>query len=191
MSLSLSEASDAELVALALGNRQTAYRELLGRYREPVFRLIRANIGDADEALDITQEVFVSAFAALKRYDAGRPFLAWLKRIALNKCRDWARRRKVRSFFTRAAPLDDAYAVSDDAPPLDVQVADRRELRRTADAISALPSRLREVLVLRTVEGLSQAETADVIGVNGKTVETRLYRARVKLEESLDRRNEG
>jgi RNA polymerase sigma factor (sigma-70 family) len=191
VSLSLSEASDAELVALALGNRQTAYRELLGRYREPVFRLIRANIGDADEALDITQEVFVSAFAALKRYDAGRPFLAWLKRIALNKCRDWARRRKVRSFFTRAAPLDDAYAVSDDAPPLDVQVADRRELRRTADAISALPSRLREVLVLRTVEGLSQAETADVIGVNGKTVETRLYRARVKLEEILDRRNEG
>jgi DNA-directed RNA polymerase specialized sigma24 family protein len=71
VSLSLSEASDAELVALALGNRQTAYRELLGRYREPVFRLIRANIGDADEALDITQEVFVSAFAALKRYDAG------------------------------------------------------------------------------------------------------------------------
>ena len=72
-----------------------------------------------------------------------------------------------------------------------MQVADRRELRRTADAISALPSRLREVLVLRTVEGLSQAETADVIGVNGKTVETRLYRARVKLEEILDRRNEG
>lgn len=191
MSLPLSDASDAELVALALGNRQIAYRELLGRYREPVFRLIRANIGDADEALDITQEVFVSAFAALKRYDARRPFLAWLKRIALNKCRDWARRRKVRSFFTRAAPLDDAYAVSDDAAPPDVQVADRRELRRTADAISALPSRLREVLVLRTVDGLSQAETADVLGVSYKAVETRLYRARAKLEEILGRGFEG
>jgi RNA polymerase sigma factor (sigma-70 family) len=141
VSLSLSEASDAELVALALGNRQTAYRELLGRYREPVFRLIRANIGDADEALDITQEVFVSAFAALKRYDAGRPFLAWLKRIALNKCRDWARRRKVRSFFTRAAPLDDAFDVSDDTVPADVQAADRAELARVTAAMARLPAR--------------------------------------------------
>jgi DNA-directed RNA polymerase specialized sigma24 family protein len=191
VSLSLSEASDAELVALALGNRQTAYRELLGRYREPVFRLIRANIGDADEALDITQEVFVSAFAALKRYDAGRPFLAWLKRIALNKCRDWARRRKVRSFFTRAARSMTPMRCPTMRPRLTCRLPIAGNCAVTADAISALPSRLREVLVLRTVEGLSQAETADVIGVNGKTVETRLYRARVKLEEILDRRNEG
>jgi len=185
VSLSLSEASDAELVVLAHGNQQAAFRELLARYREPVFRLVRANIGDADEALDLTQEAFIAAFAALNRYDPERSLLTWLKRIALNKCRDWARRRRVRSFFTRAAPLEDAYSVCDGSAPIDAQVANRKELGRTADAIAALPSRLREVLVLRTVEGLGQAEVAEILGVSQKTVETRLYRSRTRLREIL------
>ena len=186
MSLSLADCSDAELAGLALAGRQAAYRELLARHREPVFRLVRATIGDQTEALDVTQEVFVSAFAALRRYDAERPFIAWLKRIALNKCRDWARRRKVRSFFTRAVPLDEAYWVSDDAPQAEVQVGDRAELVRVAEAITRLPARLRETLLLRTIDNLSQAETAEVLAVSEKTVETRLYRARAKLKEILD-----
>lgn len=191
MSLPLSEASDAELAVLALGNRQAAFRELLARHREPVFRFVRANVGDSDEALDVTQEVFVSAFAALKRYDTARPFAAWLRRIALNKCRDWARRRRVRSFFTRAAPLEEAFAVRDESPPVDVQAADRVELGRIAAAIALLPTRQREVLVLRTVEALSQAEAAELLGVSEKTIETRLYRARTRLRKILGHRDEG
>lgn len=185
MSLSLSECSDAELAALALAGRQAAYRELLTRHREAVFRLVRATIGDPTEALDVTQEAFVSAFAALKRYDAERPFVVWLKRIALNKCRDWARRRAVRSFFTRAVPLEDALTIADDAALADTQVADRTELARVSVAITRLPTRLREVLLLRTVDGLGQSEAADVLGVSGKTIETRLYRARAKLKDLL------
>ena len=111
--------------------------------------------------------------------------MAWLKHIALNKCRDWGRRRKVRAFFTRAVPLEMAFDVSDDAIPADVQAADRAELARVTAAISRLPSRLREALVLRTIDGLGQAEAADVLGVSEKTVETRLYRARGKLKVML------
>jgi RNA polymerase sigma-70 factor (ECF subfamily) len=185
VSLPLSDASEAELAALALAGRQDAYRELLARYREPVFRLVRATTGHADEALDITQEVFVAAFAGLARYDAARPFGAWIRRIALNKSRDWARRRKVRSFFTRAAPIEEARWVTDDTIPSDVQVADRTELARVTAAIGVLPARLREVLLLRAVDNLSQAEAADVLGVSEKAVETRLYRARAKLREAL------
>lgn len=185
MSLALSDGSDAELAALALAGRQDAYRELLVRHCEAVFRLVRANIGDSTEALDITQEVFVSAFAALKRYDTNRPFIAWLKRIAINKCRDWARRRAVRSFFTRAVPLEDAIAIADDAPLPDTAAADRAELARVSAAIATLPMRLREVLMLRTVDGLGQGDAAEVLGVSEKTIETRLYRARVKLKALL------
>lgn len=185
MSLTLFDGSDAELAALALGGRQDAYRELLARHREPVFRLVRASTGDPHEALDITQETFIAAFAALARYDRERPFSFWVKQIALNKCRDWARRRKVRSFFTRASPLEDAFDVFDDAVPADVQAADRAELARVTTAITRLPTRLREVLVLRTVDDLSQAEAAAVLSVSEKTVETRLYRARSKLKMLL------
>jgi RNA polymerase sigma factor (sigma-70 family) len=185
VNLPLSNGSDAELVVLALAGRQDAYRELLARHREAVFRLVRATTGDPTEALDITQEVFISAFAALARYDPARSLAVWLRRIALNKCRDWARRRKVRAFFTRASPLDDAWSVSDNTVPVDVQVSDRSDLARVTAAIAQLPTRLREALVLRAVDGLSQAEAADVLAVSEKTVETRLYRARSKLKEML------
>jgi RNA polymerase sigma-70 factor (ECF subfamily) len=183
--LALSDGSDAELAALALAGQQDAYRELLARHREPVFRLVRATIGDPHEALDLTQETFIAAFAALARYDLERPFSLWVKRIALNRCRDWARRRKVRSFFTRASPLEDAFDVFDDAVPADVQAADRAELARVTAAMARLPARLREALVLRTVDGLSQAEAAELLSVSAKTIETRLYRARTKLKSLL------
>ena len=185
MSLPLTDGSDAELAALALGGQQDAYRALLARHREGVFRLIRATTGDPHEALDITQETFIAAFAALARYDGERPFSVWVKQIALNKCRDWARRRRVRSFFTRAVPLEDAFDLADDAVPADVQAADRAELARVAAAMARLPARLREALVLRTVDGLSQAEAAEVLSVSEKTIETRLYRARAKLKALL------
>lgn len=185
MSLTLSDGSDSDLVALALAGRQDAFRHLLARHRESVFRLVRASVGDPHEALDITQEAFIAAFSALGRYDPGRPFSAWLKRIALNKCRDWARRRRVRSFFTRAVPLEMAFAVPDDAVPADVEAGDRAELARVSSAIARLPSRLREALVLRTIDGLDQAAAAAVLGVSEKAVETRLYRARTKLRAML------
>lgn len=188
MSLPLTDGSDAELAALALAGRQDAYGELLARHREPVFRLVRATTGDPHEALDITQDTFVAAFAALARYDRERPFYVWLKRIALNKCRDWARKRKVRAFFTRAVPLEAAFDVSDEAVAADVKAADRAELAQVTAAIAHLPSRLREALVLRTIDGLGQAEAAEVLGVSEKTVETRLYRARAKLKEMFSDR---
>ena len=108
MTSDLSHYSDRDLAALALRGRQDAYREFLTRYKAPVFRLIRSNVGDEGEAMDLTQESFVAGFAALGRYDGERPFRVWISRIALNKCRDWARRRAVRSFFTRALPLESA-----------------------------------------------------------------------------------
>lgn len=183
MSLDLGQCSDGELAALALGGQQRAYRELLRRYREPVYRLVRASVRDGDEALDVTQETFVAAFAALKRYDPDRPFKLWIARIALNKCRDWGRRRTVRAFFTRAAPINDAYDVASDTASPETEAIDRAELARVSAAIARLPARLREVLILRAVEGMTQAEAAEALGVTEKAIETRLYRARARLAE--------
>jgi RNA polymerase sigma factor (sigma-70 family) len=185
VTLDLAQCSDRELAALASAGQQQVYRELLRRYKAPVFRLIRANIGDPDEAMDLTQETFVAGFAALGRYDADRPFRIWIARIALNKCRDWARRRAVRSFFARALPLESAHDVASDGPAPDAEAADRAELDRVRAAMSRLAPNLREVLVLRGVEELSQAETAELLQTSEKTIEMRLYRARAKLKALL------
>ena len=110
---------------------------------------------------------------------------AWLSRIAMNKARDWRRRRMVRRLISVVLPVDYAADTADDAPSIETATADRQELQRVAAAIAGLPGNLREALVLRTIEGFSQAETADVLGISQKAVETRLYRARQRLASSL------
>lgn len=185
MSLDLAACSDGELAALAIGGRQTAYRALLERHRGAIFRLLRAHTGDADAALELTQQSFISAFAALARYDQDRPFQLWITRIAINKARDWSRRRAVRRFFTFARPLDEAHDVADQTISVEEDIASKHDLARTLAAIAELPSALKETLLLRTVEGLSQTQTAKALGISEKAVETRLYRARAKLEKNL------
>ena len=184
MSLTLGEASDAELVALARGGAQAAYRALTERHRDGLYRLARGATGDPEEAFDVTQESFIAAFAALDSYDPTRPFRAWISRIALNKARDALRRRAVRRLFSFAMP-NAAIETADPASPVDEALADRQELARASVAIANLPSRLKEVLLLRTVEGMSQSEVAAALGISDKAVETRLYRARKTLAAAL------
>lgn len=185
MNPALADLSDGDLAERALAGRQEAYGELMRRHREAVFRLARGHAGDADAALDIVQESFIAAFAALARYDRARPFRLWIARIALNKCHDWARRRAVRRFFTFARPIEDAAAVADPTPTPEAAAQSGAEVARIQDAIAALPVPLRDVLLLRAIEGASQAETARTLGISEKAVETRLYRARGKLAAML------
>lgn len=188
MSLDLSILSDGELAALSLGGRQAAFAEIMRRHRDAVYRLVVANVGDPEEALDLVQETFVAAHRALARYEHARPMRRWLATIALNKCRDWRRRRLVRRLFAFALPLDgDSAEVPEDRVLPDALAADRAELRQVARAIAELPDALREPLVLRAVEDLSQAETAAILGITEKAVETRVRRARAKLSARLGR----
>lgn len=188
MSLDWTALSDGELAALSGAGRQDAFAEIVRRHGQAVFRLVRSCVGDPDEALDISQDTFVAAYKALSRYDSERPMRTWLSTIALNKCRDWGRKRTVRRFLSFAGPIDaEAKAILDDQVSIDDATSDRQELARVELAIAGLPNTLKEALVLRTIEGLSQAETAAVLSISEKAVETRLYRARAKLLEKLDR----
>lgn len=185
MSVDLDACSDGELAALALGGRDAAFAALMRRHQEPIYRLVRAHIGDADEALDLVQDCFAAAYRALDRYDPARPMRAWLSTIALNKCRDWGRKRWVRRLFSSTTLDGEAAWVVDERGSPDRIAADRQELARAARAIANLPTVLKEPLILRTIEGLSQAETAQVLGISPKAVETRLRRARERLSRAL------
>lgn len=173
---------DGVLVARALLGETTAFGELMRRYREPLYRLLRRLTGDSEEAYDLLQETFVALWAALDRYDAARPFESWARRIAINKSRDWARRRMVRRWVSAILPAgDDPTLVADRGPSPEVAAGDAIELRRVERAITELPVVLKEPLVLTAIEGLSQREAADVLGISEKAVETRVARARARL----------
>lgn len=177
---------DAALVARAKAGEQAAFGALLARHRETVFRFVRGSLGGEADALDVTQECFIAAFAALGRYDPGRPLLAWLLQIARNKCRDWARRRAVRRMLAFARPLDEALEVGDPAGDPETALGSAREVARIRQAIADLPAQLREPLLLCSLEGMSQDEAAAVLGTSRKAVETRIYRARQKLSGLLE-----
>ena len=185
MSDAWADRSDGDLAELSLAGEQAAFAEVVHRHKEPLHRLVARIIGDDHEALDVVQEAFVSAYGALRHYDPSRPMRAWLSRIAINKARDWRRRRAVRRMISAVLPISAADHAADDTPSAETVASDRQELAGVAAAIAGLPSNLRETLVLRTIEGLSQAEVAETLGVSEKAVETRLYRARLKLAERI------
>lgn len=177
---------DDEAVRAALAGRQSGYRTLMTGHREAVFRFVRGYVGDESEALDVTQDCFIAAFSALRRYDPARPFRAWIMRIAVNKCHDWGRRRAVRRFFTLARPIEEAAGVMDPDPDPESQLASGEEVARIHAAIAALPANLKDPLLLCAMEGMAQDEAAAVLGISRKAVETRIYRARQKLSELLE-----
>lgn len=176
---------DADLVRAALAGESNAFSALMTRHKDTLYRFVRRYVGDADEAFDIVQESFVACWAALDTFDQTRAFPTWLRRIAINKCRDWGRRRKVRQFFFGAAPLsaaETAKAPEDDAGDDDVI---ERSLEQLDQAVAALPRALKEPLLLTVFEQLSHLEAGGVLGVSAKAIETRVYRAKQKLRAAL------
>jgi RNA polymerase sigma-70 factor (ECF subfamily) len=155
------------------------------RHKGWLYQFIRRYVADRDDAYDVLQESFVSAWGALARFDPERPFEAWLRRIALNKCRDRARRNMVRraalSLFGIGAASNEPAAAAPDSAAL----ADSA-LHRLEGAIGALPRPLKEALVLTALEGLSHKEAGEILGINAKAVETRVYRAKKRLAQILD-----
>jgi RNA polymerase sigma-70 factor (ECF subfamily) len=182
------ELSDRLLTARAVKGDQSAFATLMHRHKGWLYRFVRRYVLDGEEAYDIVQESFASAWSALSRYDPHRPFDIWLRRIALNKCRDRARKAAVRRvLFGVAGPAETRPDPADPAPAPDAAAASRDALRRLEAAIASLPRGLKEPLVLTALEGFSHKEAGDLLGLNAKAVETRIYRARKQLAQVLDR----
>tara|TARA_R110002124_G_scaffold99050_1_gene244789 strand:- start:204 stop:782 length:579 start_codon:yes stop_codon:yes gene_type:complete len=179
--------ADSVETRAARGDR-AAFAQLVANTKAGLYRFVRRYIGDEDEALDIVQEAYTAAWFAMSRYDPSRPFDTWLRTIAVNKCRDWGRRRSVRRMVRGVISLDapEAMAVSDDTPGQEAQLDDRRRLAALNLALSRLPSALKAPLLLATLEARPHTEIADILGITPKAVETRIARARRKLSDVLD-----
>ncbi|WP_417231755.1 RNA polymerase sigma factor [Brevundimonas sp.] len=152
-----------------------------------LFRVIRRYVGDEQEAWDLLQETYAAAWISIRRYDPARPFEAWLRTIALNKCRDWSRRRLVRRLIRGGLDLSspEALAVPDGAESADDRMETARRLSRLNEEMSRLPPHLKAPLLLTALEGRSQSEAAGILGISVKAVETRVARARRRLSDAL------
>ncbi|MBJ6121873.1 RNA polymerase sigma factor [Sphingomonas mollis] len=186
MNEALARLDDRDLVLRSRRGEDAAFAAVMMRHKQPLYRLIVAQVGDADEALDLLQETFIAAHGALARFDTDRSLRAWLARIAINKCRDHARRRRVRRFLSRVLPIESGEQVPDAAADTEGSAIDRQHLAHAMAAIGRLPATLREPLLLCTVDELSQAEAAEALGISVKAVENRIRRARAALSQDRD-----
>ena len=143
-----------------------------------------------DDAYDLVQDTFISTWLALRRYDARKPFSVWLRAIALNKCRDHGRRRAVRRRFLKlfASQPPQAHSALQDREEASLQA---KRLRQLDQAIAALPRVYKEPLLLTTVAGLTQQQTAEQLKTSTKAIEMRIRRAKKRLSEALPKSEEN
>jgi RNA polymerase sigma-70 factor (ECF subfamily) len=166
---------DDDLLRLARSGDREAYGMLVARHQQVAFRTAYAVCGDAAEAEDATQEAFVKAYKALGRFRLGSPLRPWLLRIVANEARNRRRSAGRREHLAARAAAD---ARTEFAPP------DYTAAELTA-ALDRLDPQHREVVLLRHVLELSEAETAGVLGCRPGTVKSRLSRGLARLREEL------
>lgn len=179
--------ADLPLVRALQSGDDRALNELIRKYQEPLFGFICRYTGDEETARDILQETFVRLYFSVRRFKPRAKFATWLYSIALNLCRDHARsKQRKQSYATESLDVGDLHrkVPSTDQSP-DVDAALREQLAMLQKAIEELPHDLRTALLLCTVEGHSQQECAELLGISSKAVETRVYRARKILENKL------
>ncbi len=181
--------TDAELAVAAAGGEESAFTELMRRYKEPLYRYVHRSMRGNEDAYDVLQEAFTAAWRSIDRYDPSRKFSTWIYHIALNKIRDRGRKRAVRSFFFQAVPLEspDRPDIADRSQNVQDDHEHRDELNRVSKLVDDLPEKLRQAFTLQVLQDMPQSEVAEILGVSIKAVETRVYRARKILQEQMDK----
>jgi RNA polymerase sigma-70 factor (ECF subfamily) len=170
---------------------QHAFAELVERYSGTVYNLALRMMDNPQEAEEVLQETFISAFKALDRFEGRSQLGTWLYRIAYNAALMRLRKRQLpTSSIDEPVTGDEGeemprQLVDWGALPADVALSN--ELRGVLEeAVAKLPDSLRVVFVLRDIEGLSTAEVADSLGLTETNVKVRLHRARLALREQLN-----
>ena len=176
---------DADVVARVLTGDSALFELLMRRYNRLLFRLARGIVRDDDEARDVVQAAYVRAYYHLDQFRGPAGFKAWLARIAVNEALG----------RTRSAPAgvevgeQHVLALPDLVTIEPEHAASGRDLLRILQAaIDRLPEEFRQVFILRGVEQLSIAETAELLEIKPATVKTRFHRARRMLQELLHRK---
>ena len=181
------ELSDEALTEKAKDGSKAAYEELVRRYMRGAYSFAYQIVGDVEVARDLSQDVFIKIYQSLDTYKSGSRFFPWFYRILRNHCLNYKRRGKIISWLS----------LSDDHSMREAEQADMRSRihedsieeneysRVLHKAMTKLPEKQRMVVILHGIEGLSQKETAEVLGITEGTVRSRFFYAREHLQKII------
>src|SRR5579871_2208027 len=184
--------ADTTLVQRAQANDRAAFNEIVLRYKSKVYNFIHRMVHSALDAEDLTQETFVRAYLSIHSFQSRASLNTWLFRIATNLCIDYSRKqKKTQGLTTSLSQESDENEEEAQRDIPDVAFDPQRlllnkELGTRLDlALRELPEKLRTVVLLYDIEGLTYEEIAAIAGCPLGTVKSRLFNARYALREKL------
>ena len=192
-SISLGSDDDAALVSSAQKGDLHAFELLVARYQKKMLNISFRLVGDYDDACEVVQDAFVSAYRNIKTFRGDAKFTTWLTTITLNLSKNrlkQMRSRQGHEVFSLDDPIQtDEGEMTMDPPSYEPSVLDRMEKRdiqtKVQDCIKALEADFREVLVLRDMQDFSYEEIGAMLKAREGTVKSRLFRAREMVKECL------
>lgn len=177
--------ADEEIVGRIRQGETELFETIMRRYNQPLFRVARSIVGDDLEAEDVLQETYVKVFEHLGQFAGTAKFSTWLTRIVVNESISRLRRQK------RCETLDDPERIhvkaklSAKAPGPEEEAAQEQIRQLLEAAVDQLPDAYRSVFVMRAVNGMTTAETAQCLGLTDENVKIRMHRARARLRQRL------
>ncbi len=175
----------SNLVGSARSGNKASLEELASLFHKKIFRFVYYRTSSRMDAEDLTQEIFVEMSRSLGRLKDPASFKAWLYRIALNRVRDFHRKKKVMSFLTATEALEDMEAAGNSQNALDHIM--KKEFWQQFHGLTRKMSRKeREVFILRYVDQLGFKEIAETLRNSESTVKTHLYRALKKFKKASE-----
>ncbi len=174
------------LVERARGGDRTAFDELVRRYRDRILALALHLSGNAEEAEDITQEVFIKAYLKLDSFEGRSHFFTWIYRIAINRALN-ARRSRTRRGETSIDDPRVSIALEVDAPDDPARAAELRTMyHRLLCALDELPAAMKTTVVLVALQGMSHGEAGVILNCSTGTIAWRIHEARKRLRDSTE-----
>lgn len=174
--------SDEDCVAFLKGGNSAAFAELMRRYQNRIYIYVLRMVSCPDDAMDICQTTFISAYRNLEKWQPNALFRTWLFRIASNSAIDYLRRNKL---YTQV-PVESLSHTLIDAMDPERQCISSARCASMIKLILQLPPVFRQALLLRELEGMSYAEIAQALDISEGTVKSRISRARYGLVSGLN-----
>jgi RNA polymerase sigma-70 factor (ECF subfamily) len=182
--------ADEEVLRRIRQGETALFEVLMRRYNVRIYRVVRAIVKNDAETEDVMQQAYLNAYRHLDQFAGRAKFSTWLTRIAVYEALGRARRNRLTTSLddvdTEGTTAMDTLRST--APDPEQTLLAQEATGLLEDAVTALPDSFREVFMLREVEGLSTADTAEILGLNEDTVKTRLHRARRQMRKDLTRR---
>lgn len=178
---------DSRLVDQLIEGSETAYRELIELYQGRLFSVIFKILGTQTEAEDVVQDVFVKVLRNIRSFNRQSALYTWLYRIAVNAAVDYKKKFKPQGVLSIYQSDGNAWELPSNAEKPDAKPQREEMAELLKGALDQLSDKHKTILILREFEGLSYTDIAEVLSCSKGTVESRLFRARNRLREKMEK----